>query len=143
MWPSQEHATAARQPGDTILVIGQTWICAPHGTDVPALLAACQRTNTAGARASDPDTSHQAASENGKRAANDRRAVLEFHRAHPEGTTDFEMSALLARQQTSLGKRRGELRDLGLIEDTGLRRPAPSGALAAVWRITEAGRAAS
>jgi hypothetical protein len=49
----------------------------------------------------------------------------------------------MSRQQTSVGKRRGELRDLGLIEDSNTARPAPSGALAIVWRLTEAGRLAS
>jgi hypothetical protein len=69
--------------------------------------------------------------------------VLEVHRSHVDGLTDFELAALMSRQQTSVGKRRGELRDLGLIEDSNTARPAPSGALAIVWRLTEAGRLAS
>jgi hypothetical protein len=59
-----------------------------------------------------------------------------------DGLTDFELATRLVKQQTSIGKRRGELRDLGFVADTGTRRPAPSGALAIVWAITPAGREA-
>lgn len=91
------------------------------------------------ARNTDPETSHAAASEHPDIRDNDRRLVLITHAAHPNGLTDFELAALLRRQQTSLGKRRGELRDMGLIEQTELRRPAPSGSSAIVWRITATG----
>jgi len=47
----------------------------------------------------------------------------------------------MGRQQTSAGKRRGELRDAGYIEDGLMRRPAPSGSMAIVWCITAKGRA--
>ncbi len=45
----------------------------------------------------------------------DRALVLEAHQQHPSGLTDFELAALLGRQQTSVGKRRGELVNAGLI----------------------------
>lgn len=92
------------------------------------------------ARASDPVTSHQAAQRVTRTAASDRALVLRIHQQYTSGLTDFELAEMAGRQQTSLGKRRGELRDLGLIRDSGLKRPAPSGALAVVWVITDDGR---
>lgn len=94
-----------------------------------------------GARTTDPETSHAAALMSTTQKAGDQRAVLSAHyRVRGDGLTDFELAAYLGRQQTSVGKRRGELRDLGLIEQTELRRPAPSGKSAIVWRITANGR---
>ena len=95
-----------------------------------------------GARTNDPDTSWMAALGRLGGKAADRRAALEWLFVRPEGLTDFELGELMGRQQTSAGKRRGELRDLGLATDTGLRRPAPSGSSAIVWAITAQGMAA-
>jgi hypothetical protein len=95
---------------------------------------------TSNARTIDPETSHQAALRHPTSRARDLGMVLAAHRAHPDGLTDFELAALVGRQQTSAGKRRGELRDMSLIEATELRRPAPSGSPAIVWRITERGK---
>jgi hypothetical protein len=92
-------------------------------------------------RPGDPDTSHEAAARSPSLRARDRRRCLLTHAANPDGLTDFELAALVGRQQTSAGKRRGELRDLGYIEDALERRPAPSGSMAIVWRITPAGSA--
>lgn len=86
------------------------------------------------ARPTDPDTSWDAASDASIKADTHRARVLATLRSHPDGLTDFELAECLGLQQTSAGKRRGELRDKGLVEDTGLRRPAPSGSLAIVWR---------
>ena len=94
-----------------------------------------------GVRSTDPDTSHAAAAASPGVRAQDRRQVLMLHASHPAGLTDFELAALGGRQQTSFGKRRGELRDAGYIEDTTRRRAAPSGASAIVWRITDGGLA--
>jgi|GEM_PF-1769928 len=91
-------------------------------------------------RNTDPDTSHAAAQRAPTARARDRMLVLHEHAKHPAGLTDFELAANLDRQQTSVGKRRGELRDAGLIHDTGNRWPAPSGSAAIVWALTEAGR---
>jgi predicted transcriptional regulator len=93
-------------------------------------------------RNTDPETSHQAAARAPSVRANDRRAALIAHVENPAGITDFELAEIVGRQQTSAGKRRGELRDLGLIEDSGLRRAAPSGSSSIVWRITMRGRIA-
>jgi hypothetical protein len=94
-----------------------------------------------GARKTDPVTSHEAARINKELKRRDRYSVLGVHYDHSvSGLTDFELASILRRQQTSVGKRRGELRDLGMIEQTDKRRKAPSGASAIVWRITEAGK---
>ncbi len=87
-------------------------------------------------RNTDPDTSREA----GRRVlAKDRLLALQIHAENPGGLTDFELADLMNRQQTSAGKRRGELRDNDLIEDTGERRATPSGARAIVWAITKLG----
>ncbi len=95
-----------------------------------------------GVRANDPDTSWEAALGRLGGKAADRRAALEWLFVRPDGLTDFELGEVMGRQQTSAGKRRGELRDLGLVVDTGQRRPAPSGSSAIVWAITAQGMAA-
>lgn len=87
-----------------------------------------------GARRSDPETSHAAANQFRPREAhtNVLAALREFGNA-----TDFELAARLGLQQTSVGKRRGELRDAGLVEDSGKRRCSPSGSSAIVWKIKQ------
>lgn len=87
------------------------------------------------ARATDPDTSHRAAQRKRLTVDKDRAAVLSVHAENPKGLTDFELAEIMGRQQTSVGKRRGELRDAGYIEDSGFRRPSPSGSSAIVWRL--------
>jgi hypothetical protein len=86
------------------------------------------------ARATDPDTSWAAASDARRSASTHRIRALDALRANPAGLTDFELAELLRVGQTSIGKRRGELRDAGLVADSGRRRPAPSGSAAIVWR---------
>ena len=85
-------------------------------------------------RASDPPTSREAAENNAPRAPRHRDLALRVIREHPAGLTDFELADLTGLAQTSIGKRRGELRDRGLVEDSGERRPSPSGSAAIVWR---------
>jgi predicted transcriptional regulator len=96
-----------------------------------------------GARNTDPSTSHLAAAEHRALRGKDRRDVLRLHALNPAGLTDFELASRMGRQQTSVGKRRGELRDLGLIEDSNLRRRAPSQSQAIVWKITPRGLVAA
>ena len=86
-------------------------------------------------RRGDPDTSWLAAAMAPGRRRTDRLRALEIHRANPDGLTDYELADLMDRQQNSAGKRRGELVQLGFVEDSGRRRPAPSGASAIVWRV--------
>lgn len=64
------------------------------------------------------------------------RALEALVKAAACGLTDFELAHAIGRQQTSAGKRRGELVALGLVEFAGIHRPAPSGARARVWRVT-------
>jgi len=65
----------------------------------------------------------------------DRARALDVLKEHPDGLTDYELADLMNRQQNSAGKRRGELVQLGFVEDSGQRRPAPSGSRAIVWRV--------
>jgi hypothetical protein len=88
-----------------------------------------------GARVTDPETSHAAAERDPIQRERDRdRALFYLQAAYPDGLTDFELGELMQRQQTSAGKRRGELRDQGLVRPTEKRRPAPSGSAAIVWQ---------
>jgi len=94
-------------------------------------------------RADDSDTAVRAGEGVQGAAAGDRLLVLRILRDHADGLTDFELAAAAPgeRQQTSLGKRRVELQRVGLVRPVeGVKRPAPSGALAQVWAITLAGR---
>lgn len=94
------------------------------------------------ARNSDPHTSHDAARFTAPRANTNRALALRALAAEPHGLTDFELAEVTGLQQTSIGKRRGELRDGGFVQDSGERRRAPSGTPAIVWEITQAGREA-
>ena len=93
-------------------------------------------------RGTDWSTSIDAA--NSLRATSDRLLALRTLVDHPAGLTDFELAAMTRKQQTSIGKRRGELTRAGLVEvalnENGkpVKRHAPSGALALVWRPTVA-----
>lgn len=86
------------------------------------------------ARLSDAPTSHAAARRAGEHRTKNQESVLKALRDNPEGLTDFELGALTGLQQTSAGKRRLELERAGLVVRTQKRRPAPSGALAIVFR---------
>lgn len=92
------------------------------------------------ARATDPVTSHQAAAAVAPRAGTTRaRALVALAAAGHRGLTDFELAARTGLGQTSVGVRRKELRDAGLVTATDERRPSPSGTPALVWRITDRG----
>ncbi len=52
-----------------------------------------------------------------------------------KGATDAEVEAVTGLRAQSVSPRRGELRALGLIVDSGERRPTPSGRPAAVWTL--------
>lgn len=98
-------------------------------------------------RQSDPETSRDAAVDAANNAATLRSRCYDLLKgAGAHGLTDFELVDVYQRryqrpaQQTSLGKRRGELRDAGLVEacktaDGSLvKRPSPSGSAAIVWK---------
>jgi hypothetical protein len=86
------------------------------------------------ARLTDPDTSHLAAEKAAKGAESLRfrchRALIQ---AGANGLTDFELAEQVESQQTSAGKRRGELVEARLVRFAGFTRPAPSGSAARVW----------
>lgn len=87
------------------------------------------------ARATDPDTSHQAAEDVLPKAQRHRDLALAALRlAGERGLTDFELADLTGVAQTSIGVRRHELVKLGLVVATDDRRSAPSGSAAIVWR---------
>ncbi len=96
------------------------------------------------ARHSDPSTSRMAADRSAMKASEGRLAVLLHLSVKP--MTDFELAVETKRAQTSIGKRRGECRDHGLVQialdgrGEEVKRPAPSGSPALVWEITQAGR---
>jgi len=102
------------------------------------------------ARHSDPPTAHAAARDATFAASNGRLIALRTLAAHPAGLTDFDLADKTGWQQSSIGKRRGECMSTGYVEPatyTGpdgqphyVKRAAPSGSLAIVWRITESGR---
>ena len=85
-------------------------------------------------RATDPETCAMAAAAASHGAAESRALALDALRKNPGGLTDFELAEITGYQQTSIGKRRGELRDEALVADSGLRRAAPSGRSAIVWK---------
>ena len=95
------------------------------------------------ARASDPETSHQAARSLVLSADNDRGlALLALVDGGP--CHDFELAARTGKKQTSVGVRRKELVTLGLVERAPVKpRPNADGSLCIVWQATEAGRAAA
>jgi hypothetical protein len=61
--------------------------------------------------------------------------------------TDYELAARTGLQQNSIGKRRKECQDAGLIEGlvdpygNNVKRPAPSGSKSLVWQLTREGDA--
>lgn len=97
------------------------------------------------ARSTDPETSLAAAELATLRAS--RNQILVLRTLVKEGPlTDFELAERTGIQQTSIGKRRGECVKAGLVAATfcaetgrSYTRPAPSGAAAIVWRLTDAG----
>ena len=96
------------------------------------------------ARPSDPETSHEAAHDAEFHASKGRLLVL-FYLNKYGPLTDFELARLTAWQQTSIGKRRHECMEAGLVEvlrngEDVVKRPAPSGSNARVWKLTDKGR---
>lgn len=97
------------------------------------------------ARRKDPLTSHMAAIDARFRANNHRRrALLAFFKYG--NLTDFELASKTGLQQTSIGRRRKDCQDAGLVtfhrDEEGLKvkRPAPSGSKSYAWELTEDGR---
>jgi transcription initiation factor IIE alpha subunit len=83
-------------------------------------------------RDSDPETSRLAAK--GVNIKKSLKLALQTLREAEDGLTDHELAAKTGYQHNSIGKRRTDLRNLGLVVDSGKRRKAPSGAYAIVWK---------
>ena len=97
------------------------------------------------ARNNDPETSHEAAANASFRAsANKLLAMRTLDRYG--ALTDYELAARTGLQQNSIGKRRKDCQDAGMVErlldadGNSIKRPAPSGSKALVWTLTEKGR---
>jgi predicted transcriptional regulator len=100
--------------------------------------------NEPNARDSDPETSHEAAEDAKFKASKHRLlALTTLRRFGP--LTDFELASRTGIQQTSIGKRRKECQDAGLVaglvdaNGQKVKRPAPSGSSALVWTLTQEG----
>lgn len=87
------------------------------------------------ARATDPETSQFAAASNREHRLNLGAEVLVALMKNPSGMTDWEIAAEVGRHQPSVGKRRGELVALGLVEFTGEYRLSPLGQKCRVWAV--------
>lgn len=86
-------------------------------------------------RVPDRDTSIRAARIAAPNAGTKRALALDLLQQHPGGLTDFELAELSGCQQNSIGKRRGELMAMGLVRDSGRRRPSTTGSPAIVWEV--------
>ena len=96
------------------------------------------------ARRNDLDTSHEAARDASKKAPNHRLIALQALSEHGP-MTDYELAEKTGLQQNSIGKRRKDCQDIGLVDFFMLdgekeRRKTPSGSSAYVWQITELGK---
>lgn len=97
------------------------------------------------ARRTDPETSVLAAKKASFSASSDRMLALKTL-IELSPLTDFQLAEATGKAQTSIGCRRKDLRDAGLVEvmrdSTGAKvtRLSPSGSPALVWTVSDAGR---
>lgn len=100
-------------------------------------------TQSARARRSDPDTSHQAANDISPMLRETQRQVLFFAaKCGRSGFIDPDMGEHFGSITSTWRTRRSELVGFGMIEDTGERATVgPRGRRFAVWRITDKGQA--
>ncbi len=93
-------------------------------------------------RKNDLDTCREAAADALPHVRKNQMLALRLIATAPR--TDYELEAATGIQQTSIGKRRGELYQAGLvapqtIDGVKIRRPGPSGSMCTVWSITGTG----
>lgn len=92
------------------------------------------------ARRTDPITSHLAGQDAKRHAPRGQQVALQaLIEAGCEGHTDFSLAEATGWQQTSVGKRRLELERKGYVTATLFTRRTPSGSLARVYCVTDAG----
>ena len=96
------------------------------------------------ARNTDPLTSHEAAHDTSFKASKHRViAILALHRFGP--LTDYELAERTGLQHNSIGKRRKDCQDAGLVtfyrdaDGNKVKRLAPSKSKCLVWMLTDAG----
>jgi len=82
--------------------------------------------------------------DNNNAATNRAMALNSLKAAGAGGLTDFELEEITGVKQTSIGKRGGELVQMGLVEAAKdmPRRKNDGGSPCMVWRVTEKGGAA-
>lgn len=88
-------------------------------------------------RIPDAVTSIAAAKDAKANAETNRQLALRLIRESADGLTDFDLADLTGLQQNSIGKRRTELVQLGLVTNSGRRRPSWTGSQAIVWVAVE------
>jgi DNA-binding MarR family transcriptional regulator len=100
--------------------------------------------NSPTARSTDPLTSHEAAHDTSFKASKHRiLAIMALHRFGP--LTDYELADRTGLQQNSIGKRRKDCQDAGLVtfyrdaDGNKIKRLAPSKSKCLVWMLTDAG----
>jgi hypothetical protein len=97
------------------------------------------------ARNTDYETSHEAAADASFKASKHRLFALGALYTYG-ALTDYELAARTGLQQNSIGKRRKDCQDAGLVtvlmdvNGGKVRRPAPSGSSALVWTLTATGQ---
>ena len=90
------------------------------------------------ARATDPETAHEAANADASSRGDQRLAVYRhFLACGARGSTDYETAKALGILRTSAGKRRKELCERNLIVATTERRQTDTSSTAIVWRAVE------
>jgi hypothetical protein len=90
-------------------------------------------------RTNDRDTA-RAAGESVNLTDGQRKVLFALAGAGSRGLLDHDHQRLCGLIPTSAGKRRLELMQLGLVEDSGQRRATETGTAAIVWCLTDAGR---
>jgi DNA-binding transcriptional ArsR family regulator len=95
-------------------------------------------------RKTDPITSYEAARDTSFKASAHRvKTLLALFEHGP--MTDYELASVTGLQQNSVGKRRKDCQDAGLVtffyneDGIKVKRPAPSGSYALVWTLTQDG----
>lgn len=87
------------------------------------------------ARATDPGTSHAAARDmRGEEANRREKTVLYAIRNSTEGLTNHEIVRLTGLNWNTASTRIAPLRRKGLVKNSGLKRPGPSGKQCIVWQ---------
>jgi DNA-binding MarR family transcriptional regulator len=95
-------------------------------------------------RRNDPETSHAAAKDASFHASYGRLLALRALYRHGP-LTDYDLEKITGWQKNSIGKRRFECGEAGLvkvhvIDGTKQKRPGPSGSMCLIWRLTKKGR---